>query len=275
MPVRWRCGNTAPPGINVAGRWSDRGIEATASARALATSQIVRGLVLVGLVTIVLVGIRFAFQFTAAGSVWAIGRVTSATPRESHRDRLISGFAGFRGAVSLAAAVAVPKVVASGAAFPDRDLIVFVTSGVVVVTVVVQSLLLPVVVRRADLPADVEMRDELLEAERTSTEEALESLPELADEAGAHQQAADRVRDDYEKRLEVLEIRQSDEEDDEHPVLQRHDAAVELQLALIRQKSETVLRMRDDGDIDDLVLRQIRSRLDAEEARLMGQRGES
>ena len=50
-------------------------------------------------------------------------------PREGHRDRVVSGFTGFRGAVSLAAAVAVPRMVEGGGAFPDRDLIVFVVAG--------------------------------------------------------------------------------------------------------------------------------------------------
>ncbi|MFM9559377.1 cation:proton antiporter, partial [Streptomyces caniscabiei] len=74
--------------------------------------------------------------------------------RISHRARVVSGLAGFRGAVSLAVALSVPETLDSGQPFPDRAFIVFVTCGVIVVTLVVQGLLLPGVVRWARLPRD-------------------------------------------------------------------------------------------------------------------------
>ncbi|GAA4676716.1 Na+/H+ antiporter [Frondihabitans cladoniiphilus] len=245
------------------------GIEATTAVRDLPNSEIARGAILVGLVTVTLIVIRFAFQFVAAGGIRIVTRFTGGAPREGNRDRAISGFAGFRGAVSLAAAVAVPATTSSGSPFPDRGLIVFVTAGVVVATIVVQSLILPAVVRRANLPVDEELHEELHAAEETSTEEALDALPDLAEDAGVSDEVVDRVRDDYNRRLELLDARRSEEEN--HPVVQGHDAAVQLKLALIRQKSATVIRMRDDGDIDDTVLRQVQGRLDAEEARLLEQ----
>jgi hypothetical protein len=51
--------------------------------------------------------------------------------------------------------------------------------------------------------------------------------------------------------------------------LQQRGAAVELELALVRLKAATVLRLRDQGEIDDLVLRQVRAEYDAEETRLL------
>ncbi len=78
----------------------------------------------------------------------------------------------------------------------------------------------------------------------------------------------DRVRKDYEAHLDVIQARE--ESDDDHPALQRHDTAVALELELVRHKAATLLRMRDADEIDDLVLRQVRSGYDAEEARLNG-----
>jgi CPA1 family monovalent cation:H+ antiporter len=244
------------------------GIEATAAARNLAGSQLVRGVVIVLLVSVLLVAIRFVFLWSVAGGVWAITRATGGSLREGHRDRLISGFSGFRGAVSLAAAVAVPRTIESGAAFPDRNLIVFVAGGVVIVTIVGQALLLPGIVRRAALPEDDAVLDELRLAEDTSIEEALDALPRLAEEAGADDRTVTRVRRDLERQREV--VRAQAEEDEDHPVLVRRNAAVDLRLALVRHRVETLLRLRDDGDIDDMVLRQVQSRLDAEETRLLG-----
>jgi NhaP-type Na+/H+ or K+/H+ antiporter len=67
---------------------------------------------------------------------------------------VVSAAAGFRGAVSLAAASAFPQMVRSGQPFPGRDLIIFVTTRVIVVTLAGQAPLLPAVVRWARLPRD-------------------------------------------------------------------------------------------------------------------------
>lgn len=244
------------------------GIEAMVAARALDARELWSGVGLVLAVSVVLVLVRFAFEGTIGGTVWLVTRRFGGEPREGRRDRLVSGFAGFRGAVSLAMAVAVPRTLESGGAFPDRDLIVFVTAGVVVVTIVGQALVLPAVLRRAALPEDESVGEERRYAERTAVEEALDALPRLARRAGADRATIDRVRRDLEAHLDVIQAREEDDED--HPTLQRHDATVALELALVRHKAATLLRLRDDDEIDDLVLRQVRAGYDAEEARLEG-----
>ncbi len=244
------------------------GIEAMVAARALEARELWTGIGLVLAVSVVLVLVRFAFEGTIGGTVWLVTRRFGGEPREGRRDRLVSGFAGFRGAVSLAMAVAVPRTLESGGAFPERDLIVFVTAGVVVVTVVGQALVLPAVLRRAALPEDESVGEERRYAERTAVEEALDALPRLARKAGADRATIDRVRRDLEAHLDVIQAREEDDED--HPTLQRHDATVALELALVRHKAATLLRLRDDDEIDDVVLRQVRAGYDAEEARLEG-----
>lgn len=153
------------------------GIEAMVAARELDAGELWSGVGLVLAVSVVLVLVRFAFEGTIGGTVWLVTRRFGGEPREGRRDRLVSGFAGFRGAVSLAMAVAVPRTLESGGAFPDRDLIVFVTAGVVVVTIVGQALVLPAVLRRAALPEDESVGEERRYAERTAVEEALDALP--------------------------------------------------------------------------------------------------
>ncbi len=244
------------------------GIEAMVAARALDARELWTGVGLVLAVSVVLVLVRFAFEGTIGGTVWLVTRRFGGEPREGRRDRLVSGFAGFRGAVSLAMAVAVPRTLESGGAFPDRDLIVFVTAGVVVVTIVGQALVLPAVLRHAALPEDESVGEERRYAERTAVEEALDALPRLARKAGADRATVDRVRRDLEAHLDVIQARE--EEDEDHPTLQRHDATVALELALVRHKAATLLRLRDDDEIDDVVLRQVRAGYDAEEARLEG-----
>ncbi|MFC9839607.1 Na+/H+ antiporter [Rhodococcus sp. NPDC127530] len=191
--------------------------------------------------------------------------------RTTARGRVVSMTAGFRGAVSLAVALAVPATLPGGAGFPARDMIVFVTAGVVVASLVVQGLALPRVIRWARLPEDTSVGDELRLAQRTATQEALERLPQIADALGVDTDIADEVRIEYDEHL----AHSLDEDEDEEDVLRtapvhrrrQHQA---LSLALIAQKRQTIVRLRDEGVIDDTVLRTIQSHLDIEEIRLAG-----
>src|SRR5439155_3231814 len=102
----------------------------------------------------VVIATRLAWSFAVTYLIRTIDRRPSQRLRRAPwRARMVNIVAGFRGAVSLAAALAVPQAVASGQPFPDRDVIVFVTSGVIVVTML-QGVFLPLVVRWARLPED-------------------------------------------------------------------------------------------------------------------------
>ena len=94
---------------------------------------------------------RGAFHLGFSGDLYsALGSARaspSATRRRPGKRRFSCRFTGVRGVVSLAAALAIPYTVASGAPFPHRDLILFVTFGVIIVTLVGQGLMLPAVVR--------------------------------------------------------------------------------------------------------------------------------
>src|SRR5215470_15228584 len=78
---------------------------------------------------------------------WLIPRVRRRDPSPPWQWPFALAFTGVRGIVSLAAALAIPFATASGAPFPDRDLILFVTFAVILVTLVGQGLLMPAVVR--------------------------------------------------------------------------------------------------------------------------------
>ncbi|MFJ8048363.1 cation:proton antiporter [Streptomyces luteogriseus] len=186
-----------------------------------------------------------------------------------HRPRVLSAMSGFRGAVSLALALAVPTTVDSGLPFPDGDTIVFVTSGVIVTTLVVQGLLLPGVIRWARLPHDPSVEEELFLAETTATEEALKVLSPVAAELGTDPAVTERMRREYEAHLRVLRASGGEAEDEEVLCHDQHYTA--LRLELLARKRAVVLRLRDELRIDDTVLRQVQRRLDIEEVRLSRQ----
>jgi NhaP-type Na+/H+ or K+/H+ antiporter len=145
-------------------------------------------------------------------------------------------------------------------------MIVFVTAGVIIVTLVTQGLALPGVVRRARLPEDTAMVEERQLAQRTATEEALAAMPMVAEELGTDPDVVDRLDREFRKHLHTLH---GDGEDDEDEPAMRHDQHyAALRLALLARKRATVIRLRDENRIDDTVLRQIQARLDVEEVRL-------
>jgi len=244
------------------------GIEVTASVRTLGADHLRTGLLAVGVVFVVLVVVRLAFLVVSAYTIRLLDRRPSQRLRRvSNRARVVSTMAGFRGAVSLAVALSVPATLGSGAPFPDRDLIVFVTAGVVVATLVVQGLLLGPTVRWAHLPDDDGVRRERHLAETTATEEALDALPDVAARLGTDPAVVERLRGEYAEHLEILRARDAGTGEPD-PALHLDDEYTELRLALLARKRATVIRLRDRRDIDDTVLRQVQARLDVEELRL-------
>ncbi len=181
-------------------------------------------------------------------------------PREGRRDRLVSGFAGFRGAVSLAMAVAVPRTLESGGASPTA------TSSCSSPRVSSSSrssdrrsscppcsvtAALPRTSRSARSAATPSGRRSRRRSTRSPARPQGRGRPSRG-RAGAEGPRA---------HLDVIQAREED--DDDHPALQRHDTTVALELALVRHKAATLLRLRDADEIDDLVLRQVRAGYDA------------
>ncbi|MFC4469571.1 Na+/H+ antiporter [Streptomyces xiangluensis] len=244
------------------------GVELQYALRHLDRSDLQDALIAIGVVSVVLVMVRFAFLFSSAYLVVLDRRPEQRLRRISHRARTVSGFAGFRGAVSLAVALSVPETLDSGEPFPDRAFIVFVTSGVIVVTLVVQGLLLPGVVRWARLPRDTSVDEEHVLAETKATEEAITALPQLAAELGTTPKVMEWLSQEYEAHLATVRAKDAGTDDD--PALLHNRHYTDLRLALIAHRRATVVRLRDEGQIDDTVLRRLQAALDNEEVRLAG-----
>lgn len=242
------------------------GLELQTAIRGLTSVDLARGLILVVVVSAALIGVRFAWLFTTPYLIRAVDRRPKQRQlRMGARGRTLSAAAGFRGAVSLAAVLAVPRTVHSGGPFPDRDEIVFVAAGVIAVTLA-QALLLPTIVRWARLPQDSAVTSEEHLAQTTATQEALDALPRLAAELHTDSEVTDRLRREYTEHLHVL--RAGTDDPDDEPA-ERHDRQyTALRLAGVARKRATMLRLRDEQRIDDTVLRRLEDRLDLEELRL-------
>ena len=242
------------------------GLELQSAIRNLTSVDLARGLVAVVVVSAVLIGVRFAWLFTTPYLIRLLDRrPQQRLHRVGARARVLSGVAGFRGAVSLAAALAVPQTVNHGRPFPDRDMIVFVTAGVIALTLA-QALVLPAVVRWARLPSDSTADQERHLAQTVATEEALAALPQLAAGLRTDPEVTDRLRREYQEHLHVL--RAGTDEPDDEPAERHNQQYADLRLAVLDRKRATMLRLRDEQRIDDTVLVRLQDRLDLEELRL-------
>lgn len=243
------------------------GLQANAAVRDLTTTGFTRALALAGTTTAVVVGVRFVWLFTSPYIIRTLDRRPAQRLRRvGPRPRVVSALAGFRGAVSMAAALSIPELTSAGQPFPDRDVIIFVVAGVIVVTLVVQSVILPAVVHWAHLPPDERLDEERSLARTVAAEEAFEALPRLAAELGTDETVVERTRTEYERHLALLRLDDDELVDNTERQLEEEYSA--LRLALLANKRATILRLRDERLIDDIVLREVQSKLDVEEIRL-------
>jgi len=186
----------------------------------------------------------------------------------SWRGLLVVGWTGMRGVIALAAAIALPETLANGTPFPQRDLIVFLAYSVIFVTLVLQGLTLPFVVRvlgvaGAGGPKD-ENEDEEKLARREMLDAALAHLEESRkDDESEFQEIYDDLTGHYRHRLAAVSGKDDPENGLSPEHKQRH---TRLLLDLLRVERQTALRLRNQGRINDETLRQLEYELDLREA---------
>jgi Na+/H+ antiporter len=243
------------------------GIESQSAVRGMVGADLLHALGMVVAVSAVLVAVRIAFLFVSVFFIRLLDRRPQQRAlRVGWRARIVSGLSGFRGAISLAIAIAVPTVIDSGAPFPGRDTIVFVTFGVIVV-MLLPAFFLPAVIRWARLPEDTEPDEELHFARTQASNAALEALPRLAEAHGTHPEALRRLEAEMREHLDFLD---ADPEDDGPEAVPRLRGDYDrLRLAIIAEKRTTLIRLRNERRIDDAVLRRMQTTLDIEEIRLL------
>ncbi|MBV8944245.1 MAG: Na+/H+ antiporter [Solirubrobacterales bacterium] len=211
--------------------------------------------------------IRLVWFFTIPYVIRALDRRSSQRDRRvGPRPRLVIGWSGMRGAVSLAAALALPLTVNSGAPFPDRDLILFLTFAVIFVTLVVQGLSLPMLIRRLNISDEGAAQTEELKARLAATKAALAQIDALATEEWTREDTIERMRAAYQFRKRRLAARAGKIEDDgyEDRSLQYQQA---LQAVLAAQR-DALVELRGEGTISNETMNRVIQELDLEESRL-------
>jgi NhaP-type Na+/H+ or K+/H+ antiporter len=182
------------------------------------------------------------------------------------RERVIVAWAGMRGGLSLAAALAIPLRLADGSPFPDRDLVIMVAAAVIVASLLIQGTSLPWLLRRLGLKAE----DFATEENKARLKAARAALEWLDDHSGAdgEDDATKSARSLYQAKVRRLQISPpNDQESEDGQGMERYRA---LRLELLGVERSVVLTLRREGRINATLLRTIERDFDLEEARLSG-----
>jgi CPA1 family monovalent cation:H+ antiporter len=171
-----------------------------------------------------------------------------------------------RGAVSLAAALAIPLTTDAGAPFPQRDLIIFLTFCVILGTLVVQGLTLPGFIRAFGIEPDQLDEEEDARARITAADAAVARLDELIGEDWVREDTAERMRGLYDFRRNRFSSRFDESSDG--AIEQRSQAYQRLRHELLDAERNAIAQMRHQGEISSDVERRVLRDLDLEDARL-------
>jgi monovalent cation/hydrogen antiporter len=219
------------------------------------------------LISLVVIVVRLMWGFTVTYLIRAIDRREAQRERRaSWQQRVAVGWAGMRGSVSLAAALALPLETDAGAAFPARDLIILLAYVVILVTLVGQGLTLGPLIERLGITDDgSEEREEVMARVRLA-EAALARIEELTEEDWARPDTLERVRGQYDYRRRRFAAR---EDGDGDHFEERTGAYQRVMHELFDAQREELIGLRNRGDISDEVRRRVERELDLEESRLM------
>jgi monovalent cation/hydrogen antiporter len=190
---------------------------------------------------------------------------TRAPAKPLSHSFLIS-WSGMRGAVSLAAALAIPLSTDAGGSFPDRDLIIFLTFCVILGTLVLQGLSLPLVIRMLRIEPDHTEDDENAKARIRAAEAAIARLEELEEEDWVREDTAERMRGLYGFRRDRFASRFDGESDG--AIEERSQNYQRLRRELLDAERDAVTQLGREGVISGDVVNRVRRDLDLEDARL-------
>ena len=208
------------------------------------------------LVNVTIIVVRFA---------WLLGEeylpvigAASEHPSGDWKHAVIAGWSGLRGAVSLAAALAIPLTTAAGQQLPFRNLVIFLTFSVILVTLVLGGLTLPSIIRALRVGDDSsEEEEDIRRGVLTMSEAALRELGAIESEGNVPADYVARLRDRYEHRRRHV---------DGHP--DRELPIVDAERRLIDAERRALIELRERGEIDNTAMRRLQRVLDVSEERI-------
>jgi monovalent cation/hydrogen antiporter len=213
------------------------------------------------LVSMVAIAVRFLWIYPATYLPRLVSaRVRERGPAPPETETFIMSWCGMRGIVSLAAALALPRELASGDAFPQRDLIIFLTFVVIAVTLVFQGLSLGPLIRRLRVGTDWSIQGEEQKARLAMGKAALAAIDAMAQRESVPEDVAERIRAEFTEQVTVAV--------GPGVVLSPGVNLVKrLRQSAIRAERRELIRIWRENQISDEVLHRIEESLDYQESR--------
>lgn len=236
------------------------GIQLSAMVDRLAGRTVTEFLIIGTAISAVAILVRFACIYPAIYLPRLISRnVRSREPAPPKGELVIMGWCGMRGIVSLAAALALPEMLPGGTPFPQRDAIIFITFVVIAITLVVQGLTLPGLIRRLKVGTDWSLHDEQQHARRALGEAAALAIDDYARRHGISAELAERIRIEFaDKAAHALP--------DAAAKSREANFAKSLRQAALRAERDELIRIWRENQISDEVLHHLEEDLDYQES---------
>ena len=193
----------------------------------------------------------------------------------SARSSLLLTVGGVRGAVTLAGTLSVPMLIAAGVAFPERDLLIFIAAGVILLSLVVASICLPLLLRGLVSEPDLRLRREVRDAWKRTAEVAIQTLenqeipgatstsPDAA-QAVLATEVKSRIMSEYRHRLEIF----NDTAEAQALAFQMDQLEKRMRVNALRAQRLELYSLHRHHQIGDDVLRIVLAELDLNEANL-------
>ncbi len=217
------------------------------------------------LISLAVMLVRLAWVFPSAYLPrYLFANVRKRDPYPSWRSVLVVGWMGMRGVVSLAAALSLPTALATGASFTrSRSIIIFLTFCVILATLVGQGLTLPALIRWLKVGNDTSAEREEQIARLETARAAIDRLAALEGEEWATAESIEYLRAMHEHRTHLYD----GDGDQEEAERDRQEDAVtrRLKREVLEAERASLIRLRDSGAINDMVLRRIERELDLQE----------
>ncbi|OJV91364.1 MAG: Na+/H+ antiporter [Chloroflexi bacterium 54-19] len=213
------------------------------------------------LICATVIAVRFLWVFPATYLPrWLSEKVRQRDPSPPWQAVVIIGWAGMRGVVSLAAALSLPFMTEQNTPFPDRDLVIFLTFSVILVTLVVQGLSLPFLIRSLGVTGDPHTNLEGNLARLAAAEAGRTRLAELASTDYVSGDRLNKLQNMYDKRVKRYTLLRDGEFREDN--LAYVNSYQHLKQELMMAELEAVIKLRDTGVINDITYREIQRDFD-------------
>jgi Na+/H+ antiporter len=219
------------------------------------------------LVTVVVIALRMIWVFSEAWIFSSIKRLRKQTETgPATKELFVIGWTGMRGVIALAAAISLPELLNNETAFPQRDVLIFLTFCVILFTLVAQGLSLPLLVRKLGLVAKIGVNGEELEARRRMLLAAIDEIRDLrSKEVDEEEKSLTDLLHHYLQRLA-----EADQGSESEGMNVASDGQYRMLAARLRAvERSTILGLRDQNEINDESLRKLERELDLQDARYL------